>query len=115
MPAPARADESDGDALGTLLLLALVPVSASLEIEAVASHERPAPRVLAHEPPRHLEHLDSDGPLRLASVAGGRFPEGVLERKQASRDAKALGEGVPETGLCDSTTPKLPTQCAPRN
>ena len=42
MPAPAR--ESDGHRLRALLLLALVPVAASFEVEAVASHERAAPR-----------------------------------------------------------------------
>jgi hypothetical protein len=78
----AGQDEPHGHALARPLALAPVQVPPAFLLQGVAPDQRPAVRVLAHEPLRELQHLHAARARGLRVVAHRRFQE-VLVRVQA--------------------------------
>src|ERR1700679_2641631 len=90
VPTLARRHEADGNALELVRPVALVPVAVVLQLEPVATHERPAARPLAYEPVRELQHLHAGELARFAVIAHRWAPEWLVGAELPTGLSKAL-------------------------
>lgn len=103
MPEAAGPDETDRDAERLRVARALVIVAASRTglREPIAPNEHAAPLVLADEPRRKLQHLDSHALAWGAIIARRRFHERARLGQPAPLCLKSRGERITQARLED--------------